>query len=155
MMQPIDYHCKICGTGRVAYFDDSCPINKLETWKKVLTCPRCYTFRDSYTRAKNSIIDVCYALNNFRESSRHSEEKRSALRQVESKIKDRIIAHTRRISSLCSDYYRIQNTWDIDFVYQILERPMHSLRTIDAYHAGIRKLSREAQPKQVELQEMN
>ena len=142
-MTSTDYTCKICGTNRVAYYDESCPINQIEAWKSALTCDRCYAFRDSYIRSKNAIIGVCYLLNNFRESARYSEEKKKALRDAEIKIRERITTHTRRVASLLSDYYRIENTWDIDFVFQIMEKPMHSLKTIDAYHAGVKRLAKQ------------
>lgn len=145
MIQPTDYLCKICKAPRVAYYDDSCPIKELEVWKRALTCDRCYTFRNDFLRAKEAILKLCYTLNNFRESSSFNEEKKKALREAESKIREMITRLTKKLASLASDYYIIQNTWDVDFVNQIMERPMHSLRTIDAYHSGIRNLANHPQ----------
>jgi len=126
-MQPTDYHCKICKAGRVAYYDDACPIKQLDVWKKALTCDRCYKFRNDFLRAKENIINLCYLLKNSKPDV--------------AKIRENVTKVTQLITKLCSDYYRIQNTWDIDFVHQIMQRPMHSLRVIDAYHAGIKKLA--------------
>lgn len=138
-MTPLDYHCKICGKPGVAYYDPNCPITMLESWRKALCCDRCYKFRDGYITAKRAVEKQCIQIISTRQI-RDDNVKKEAL----NKLRDRLIQLTRRIVSLCSDYYHVQNVWNMQMVMVLMEKPEGCNKALDAFHAGYRQVAKQS-----------
>lgn len=136
-MTPIDYHCKLCGVGRVAYYDPACPIRLLNAWVSALCCARCYAFRDSYNKTKREIEATCIALINIRQTIRDFKLKREA----SEKIRERLVAQTQRIVAICSDHYHVQNVWDSEIVGILMDKPDGCNKAINTLRAGYQKQS--------------
>lgn len=129
-MKPIDYLCKICSKPGVSYYDDNCPISDVELWRQAICCKRCYDFRDQYGTAKRQIEKLCVGLINLRQT-------RSKLAyEAENQIKERLIAATRNLSTMCSNFYRVQNIWTSEVVEILMGRPDGCNRAINAFRAG-------------------
>lgn len=137
-MNPIDYHCKICGKPGVAYYDPDCPIGDLELHRAALCCDRCYNFRDTYMTHKRAAIKVCTDLIAARTTGSQAVQQ-----QANQKVREVLYKLTKRIAALTCDHYRIQNVWEEDFVRDLMAKPENVSQLINAYHQGIMKLSRQ------------
>lgn len=135
-MTPLDYHCKICGKPGVAYYDPARPVNNLEAWQSALCCNRCHTFRNHYQKAKNSVEKLCVGLIHSRNIS-----DASLKNEVENRIRQAMMAITRRLAALCSDYYCVVNIWEQEFVNLLMAKPEGCNKAVNAYRIGVEKIS--------------
>jgi hypothetical protein len=137
-MTPIDYTCKVCHKPGVAYYDPACPIAKIELWQSALCCTHCYNFRNKYVTLKRSIEKYCLMLVNAQQSIRDTK----LLAEATSRIREKLTALTKKISALCSDYYRVQDIWDMEIVSILLDNPRGCNKAMDAMHSGFRTISK-------------
>lgn len=138
-LTPLDYHCKICRKPGVAYYDKTCPITYLESWRGALCCNRCGAFHDHYSRSKESITQACVLLMQARASCAGE-----VLRVAEAKLRDRLTKATQRAAKLVCDFYNVTLVWGEDIVDGMMERPHGVKRALREYHAGIKAYSRQA-----------
>ncbi len=148
-MTPLDYHCKICSKPGIAYYDPECPISNLETWRRALCCSKCYDFRDGYMKGKRAIEALCVTLI----AARQVKDKK-VRQDAESEIRDRLVRVTKDIVTICSDFYRIQNVWDMEMVDVFMNKPRGCNRSLDTfkslYAAQSRKQRESIQQEMVE-----
>lgn len=134
-MTPLDYNCKICSKPGVAYYDPACEIKFLELWRTALCCQRCYDFRDNYNKLKRSIEKLCVGLINMRKTSSKSKS------EVETKIREMLTTITKKLSGICSDFYRVQNIWDFEIVSILMDNPDGCNRAINVMRSTYQNLS--------------
>lgn len=136
-MTQLLYHCKICKAQGMANYNPDCPIQDLEKWRVNICCARCYTFYDSYQKLKRQIARVCYALVNIKRITDYKVK-----RDWEVKCCDILTKTTKRVATLCCDYYKLADVWSEDFVEQLREQPDKCYVILKAYHAGVRRLAK-------------
>ena len=69
----------------------------------------------------------------------NKENLQSADKEFENKIRERLIVLTKKIAAQCSDHYRIQNIWDMEMVFILMDRPDGCNKAINLFHSAYRK----------------
>jgi len=134
-MSTVAYHCKMCGCEGQAQMD--CSPEELAArgfslafWVSLLTCNRCYDFREDFKWLRNNILRVCAALE---VSSKSKREK------INTAVRDQLIEQTKRIVRLLADHYRQQNVWDEQIVDGLMDKPQDAAAQLSHLYHAIQK----------------
>lgn len=133
MIRQLPYSCRICATKRVAEYDDDCPIGNLDAWRKLLVCDRCHDYCIARIRIERSIAAACFML--VRAKINDKAEKMAV------DIKPLVERLTKKLATVCCDYYRLTNVWDPEFVDQLIARPEKVGVILGVYVNGLRRIA--------------
>src|SRR5690349_12090700 len=131
-MTTVAYRCKMCGREGQARLECGAEELKvlgfnLEVWRSMLTCDRCYDFRDQYKRLIDRIFRLCTAWQFLSTSKRESSR---------SKMKEKLSDVTKRLVRLIAEHFRQQNVWDEQIVDGLMSEPDKSKAQVaHVYHA--------------------
>ena len=118
----------------VVYYDPACPIKDIVVWQKAICCKRCYDFKDAYSKTKRAIEKLSVALISLQQM-----RDEDAKKEAKNEIRERLVKLTKRLATICSDYYRVQNIWDMEVVRIIMDKPDGCNRAVNVFRAGYEK----------------
>lgn len=122
MIRELPYSCKMCGTNRVAEYDDDCAITRLDSFKAMLTCPRCYEYFDSMRRANDIVRRLCLNLYGLRNGEQDGSDR---LNKVTRQTRLKLTAVTKRLVTIVNAYYGQQNQWEETIVDTLIDCPQN------------------------------
>jgi len=144
----IAYHCKMCG--RPGKVELGCPADELTTlgfnlvsWASMLTCNRCYDFRDNYKQIIDRIFRLCKAWE-FTSAGKRKE--------AQEPMRDKLSLQTKRLVTLLAQHFNQQNVWDAAIVDGLMEKPDQVAAQLRQVYHAIRKglWAKAAQPELVQ-----
>lgn len=128
--------CKFCPRPILVIVGDSdVEIEAAEKWRPSLCCDRCGNFRVELRKHRDTVARI---------SRNIAMSPPEMVAEVINRSRDALAKITKRIATLACDYYRIQNTWEADFVDNIIENPTKSDIVIATYINGVSRISKSA-----------
>jgi hypothetical protein len=131
----IAYKCKMCGRPSTA--EVGCSTDELQSlgfnlrsWASMLTCNRCYDFRDNYKRTLDKIFRLC-RMWEFTNASKRDEAKEA--------MRDKLNFQTKRLVTLLAEHFNQQNVWDSVIVEGLMEKPDQAASQIHHIYHTVRK----------------
>ena len=143
MIRQLPYTCRVCGTKRVAEYDDQCPGVHIARWLGLIVCDRCHDYLVPRRRTEACISRLCLTLETVRMAGRQDSN-------AEAEIRRRFESLTRRYAKIVCDYYWLQPVWEQDWVEQLMEHPGKAGVIVAAYVDGIRRIAKQKQEKEAE-----
>lgn len=121
-MSLIEYHCKMCGSkGSVELNCSAVEMQELgfglQFWTSMLVCNRCGDFRIELRRITDAVFKLCRVI----ELSRFQSETRR--KEVAERVKEKLIAWTKRYIGMLSVHFRQPNYWDAALVDELIATP--------------------------------
>jgi len=128
----IAYRCKMCG--RPGQAEVGCSAEELEklgfnlvSWSSMLTCNRCYDFREDNKNISDRIFKLCRVLEFCTPAKRE---------KISTGVRDQLIAQTKRLVRLLAGHFNQQNVWDAAIVDGLMEKPEQAAAQLrQVYHA--------------------
>lgn len=134
-MKTIAYRCKMCGkegNAEMACSEEEMKVLgfDLSVWVSMLTCNRCYDFRENYS----SIIDRIFRLCRIIEVSTASKREK-----ISAGVREQLTAQTKRLVTLLAAHFNQQNVWDAAIVDGLMEKPEQAAAQLNQVYHAIRK----------------
>lgn len=131
----IQHTCKFCSTPVTLEIDDGAvEFFGLDYWKGLAACNRCADYREK----KRGLTDrlVGYSV----DWSRH-QTKQVLLGEKElERLKESIIASTKKYADLVCRFNRIPSVWQQDFAQQVMDMPHKTMFILGFYERNISRL---------------
>ena len=131
-MKTIAYTCKLCRRpGEAKYDDTEIPLD-LGKWVSMLTCNRCYDYRDKKRLHADDIWRTCYDYSiarNLTDDSKRSEAVKRA--------REALVRKTKAFAGLICTHWNKMTVWEPDFVQMLLDHPDKSHQVLRDYERGV------------------
>ena len=133
----IDCQCQFCGKPiRLDCGPHTSGLFDLTKWAKAMICDRCGDWRRASQRLEAVIVVECLNVSSVRATTRD----RDAVRKVEVRAEENLIALTRRYQKIQCDYFHREQPWDAEFVNILMENPRSVSKILATYRRGLQKL---------------
>lgn len=123
------YHCKFCGANSAAECAEDCPELDIAKWLPLLCCDRCCDYQEWLRKILQRVAQWS------RDWSLKSEKTRAESR-VETRHK--LEGFTQKLATKMCEHYRVDYTWDSEFVDELLANPQISQTIVRSYESGLK-----------------
>lgn len=141
-MKTISYSCKFCHTNRSfeCEWNDGCEQLNLAKWIANIACDRCAKFERSRRDLEHKLMRCAFQLTSDRRSMKPASQ---TLKDAEGSAVNALTSLLQHYAKIVCEHYRVETTFQPEFVDIIFEKPEKAGNAIGVYHRMIRQISRD------------
>lgn len=114
----INYTCKACKKPGAVVVNDGIEMFTIQKWLPLLCCNRCADYLESRRKLRESIMRASVTLSRARIVATGQD-----LLNIEAKIRESLVGHTKRLTTVVADYCHKVNAWEVEVVNMLMDKP--------------------------------